>query len=116
MIVLITGGTGLVGSALHKVFTNTDYECVFLSSKDYDLTVYNECQMCFEKYKPDIVIHLAANVGGLFKNMIHKVDILESNLLININVLKCCYDFNVKKCISCLSTCIFPNKTTYPIM
>ena len=36
-------------------------------------------------------------------------------MLINYNVLKCSHDFKVKKVVSCLSTCIFPNKTKYPI-
>ena len=47
--------------------------------------------------------------------MNYKVDMLEKNLLINYNVLKCCHDFKVEKVISCLSTCIFPDKTYYPI-
>ena len=47
--------------------------------------------------------------------MNYKVDMLEKNLLINYNVLKCCHDFKVEKVISCLSTCIFPDKTSYPI-
>jgi len=37
------------------------------------------------------------------------------NMLINDNVLQCCFEFGVEKCVSCLSTCIFPNDTTYPI-
>jgi len=61
------------------------------------------------------VIHLAANVGGLYKNMNQKVDMFEKNILINLHVLKICHELNVKKVVSCLSTCIFPNKTTYPI-
>ena len=40
---------------------------------------------------------------------------LEKNLKINLNVLKCCHKFNVKKVVSCLSTCIFPDKIKYPI-
>jgi GDP-L-fucose synthase len=54
-------------------------------------------------------------VGGLFKNMNQKVDMFEKNLLINYNVVKCCYLHKVKKMIACLSTCIFPDKITYPI-
>ena len=69
----------------------------------------------FEKYKPDYVIHLAAHVGGLFKNMNSKVDMFEKNILINYNVLNCCNIYNVKKLVSCLSTCIFPDKINYPI-
>ena len=47
--------------------------------------------------------------------MNYKVDMLEKNILINYNILKCCHEVKVKKVISCLSTCIFPDKTNYPI-
>lgn len=40
---------------------------------------------------------------------------LEKNILINMNVLKAAYAVKVDKLIACLSTCIFPDKTTYPI-
>ena len=39
----------------------------------------------------------------------------EKNILINMNVLKVCHEIKVKKLVSCLSTCIFPDKTSYPI-
>lgn len=114
--ILVTGGTGLVGSAIKKVSEiNKEYKFIFLSSKDCNLEDYNKTFNMFKEYKPKYVIHLAAKVGGLFKNMNHKVEMFESNMMINMNVLKCCYKFNVKKCISCLSTCIFPDKTSYPI-
>lgn len=115
MKLLVTGGTGLVGSALKNVIENNKYNVTYLSSKDCDLTNYENCYNLFKKIKPDFVIHLAANVGGLFKNMNFKVDMLEKNLLINYNVLKCSHLLNVKKVVSCLSTCIFPDKTSYPI-
>ena len=113
--ILVTGGTGLVGNAIEKISNDYNYQFVFLSSKDCDLTNLNETQSLFQKHNPDFVIHLASNVGGLFKNMNFKVEMYEKNSLINCNVLKCCHDFHVKKVISCLSTCIFPDKTTYPI-
>jgi GDP-L-fucose synthase len=75
----------------------------------------NETISMFEKYKPSFVIHLAGHVGGLYLNINNKVDMLEKNLLINFNVIKCAHDFKVKKMIACLSTCIFPDKVTYPI-
>jgi len=114
MKLLVTGGTGLVGNGLKNII-NDNYEAIYLSSKDCDLTDYNSTLELFKKIKPDYVIHLAANVGGLFKNMNFKLDMLEKNLLINYNVLRCCHLMGVKKVISCLSTCIFPDKTTYPI-
>ena len=115
MNILITGGSGLVGSAIKRICNNYNYNFIFASSKDCDLTNYNETLNYFIKIKPDYVIHLAAYVGGLFKNMNNKVDMFEKNLLINYNVVKCSHILKVKKLISCLSTCIFPDKIKYPI-
>merc|ERR1711920_708239 len=53
--------------------------------------------------------------GGLFHNMRKKVDFYRDNTLINDNVMECCRIYGVKKLVSCLSTCIFPDKTSYPI-
>jgi GDP-L-fucose synthase len=116
MKVLVTGGTGLVGSAIKTISHDyPHFEFIFLSSKQCDLTDWEETLKYFQEVKPDYVIHLAANVGGLFKNMKYKVDMLEKNLTINSNVLKASHIIKVKKLIGCLSTCIFPDKTTYPI-
>lgn len=115
--ILVTGGTGLVGYAIQQICCNykDKYDFVFIGSKDCNLLNLEETQTLFEKIKPSFVIHLAAKVGGLFMNMKYKVQMLEDNLIINYNVLKCCHDYNVKKVISCLSTCIFPDNVTYPI-
>lgn len=116
MKILVTGGNGLVGSAIKRISNNySQYKFIFLSSKDCDLTIFEKVFEYFSKIKPDIVIHLAANVGGLFKNLYNKVSMFEKNILINMNVLKVCHELGVKKLISCLSTCIFPDNITYPI-
>jgi len=47
--------------------------------------------------------------------MKYKLDLYRDNMLINDNVLFYSKEYKVKKVISCLSTCIFPDKTTYPI-
>lgn len=115
--IIVTGGTGLVGNGLQKISQNykNKYNFIFISSKDYNLLNMEETKQMFEKYKPTFVIHLAGYVGGLYRNMNNKVDMLEKNLLINFNVIKCSHDYNVKKLIACLSTCIFPDNVTYPI-
>jgi GDP-L-fucose synthase len=115
MKILVTGGSGLIGSAIKEISISYDYEFIFMSSSICDLTDYNQTFNFFNCNKPDYVIHLAACVGGLFKNMNYKVDMLEKNLLINFNVVKVCHEIGVKKMIACLSTCIFPDKTIYPI-
>jgi len=113
--VLITGGTGLVGSAMKNISTDYNYNFVFISSSQFNLNLMSDTIKMFETYKPNYVIHLAACVGGLYKNMNNKVEMLEKNLMINYNVVKCAHDFKVEKLIGALSTCIFPDKTTYPI-
>ena len=113
--ILITGSSGLVGSAFQKISPGYNYNFIFSTSSDADLTNYAETKRLFEIVKPHYVIHLAACVGGLYKNMNFKVDMLEKNLQINLNVLKCAYEVKVDKCVCILSTCIFPDKTTYPI-
>jgi len=116
MKILVTGGFGLVGQAIQSIkHMYENYTFIFISSKDCDLTNMTQTQELFENVKPDYVIHLAAFVGGLFKNIKYKVEMYEKNILINHNILKCCHDYKVKKVVSCLSTCIFPDKTTYPI-
>ena len=74
-----------------------------------------ECEALFEKHRPTHVIHLAAFVGGLFRNMKYPVEFYNYNLSMNNNILACSHKYKVQKVISCLSTCIFPDKTTYPI-
>ena len=113
MTTLVTGGSGLVGTAIKRILDESS--AIFVSSAQYDLTKMDDTKRMFETYRPTRVIHLAACVGGLFKNMNYKVKMLEDNLMINFNVVKCCHDYGVEKLIACLSTCIFPDKTTYPI-
>lgn len=114
--IIITGGSGLVGSAIRDIsYKYNDFEFIYISSSDYNLISMEETKAMFEKYSPKYVIHLAACVGGLFKNMDNKVIMFEDNILINFNVVKCCHEYKVKKLVACLSTCIFPDKATYPI-
>jgi len=105
MCILVTGGSGMVGAALKEI----KKDWIYLSSKDGDLRNFEECKKIFEKYKPTGVVHLAANVGGLYKNLNNKIEMFEDNLYINLNIMKCCNLYDVTKFLGCLSTCIFPD-------
>lgn len=116
--VLVTGGSGLVGNAIRIAVEQDkreDEKWIFVSSKDADLCDKESTRRLFDQHKPTHVIHLAAMVGGLFHNMSHNLDFLRNNIHINDNVLHTAHEHNVGKVVSCLSTCIFPDKTTYPI-
>ena len=71
MKILVTGGSGMVGQAIKNVMNelNETHDFVFLSSKDANLTNFLQTRKLFRTQRPDMVIHLAACVGGLFKNM-----------------------------------------------
>ncbi|XP_075975957.1 GDP-L-fucose synthase-like protein [Anticarsia gemmatalis] len=123
-VIIVTGGSGLVGQAIKAVIEEENRQetphsknetWIFCGSKDGDLRDKAQTDALFEKYKPTHVIHLAAMVGGLFHNMAHNLDFFRENMAINDNVLNASYRNKVKKVVSCLSTCIFPDKTTYPI-
>ncbi|KIM89559.1 hypothetical protein PILCRDRAFT_94947 [Piloderma croceum F 1598] len=124
-VVLVTGGTGLVGRAIEHII-NTEPEnsrfgrksnetWIFTGSSHADLRDPEQTRKLFEKFNPTHVIHLAALVGGLYKNMKYKLRFLRDNIHINDNVLHTSYLTNVTKVVSCLSTCVFPDKVTYPL-
>jgi len=117
-VILVTGGSGLVGKGIQTIVNSDkreDEEWIFLSSKDANLLNEEETFVLFEKYKPTHVIHLAALVGGLFANMSSNSDFFRNNMKMNDNILEASHKNDVKKLVSCLSTCIFPDKTSYPI-
>ncbi|XP_039750759.1 GDP-L-fucose synthase [Pararge aegeria] len=120
--ILVTGGSGLVGQAIKYVIDEEqesgsgDGETwIFCGSKDADLRDRAQTEALFNKHKPTHVVHLAAMVGGLYHNMAHNLDFFRENMAINDNVLNASHKHNVRKVVSCLSTCIFPDKITYPI-
>jgi GDP-L-fucose synthase len=112
MKILITGGSGLVGSAIKDITRekyNNNNKYIFISSKEYDLTKIDETKICFEKYKPDMVIHLASVVYGATYGLETQFNSLIDNSKINLNVFECCSIFSVKKIITCLSV-VLSNK------
>ena len=110
--ILVTGGTGLIGKYLQKEMPNATY----VGSSDYNLTKNDQVIKMFQDIKPNIVIHLAALVGGVHHNIEEPVKYFEENVLMNTFVLKESYKFNVKRFTGILSSCIYPDKiSSYPI-
>jgi len=105
--ILVTGGSGLVGSAINAN--------IKLSTNDVDLRDWKSTLSLFKHLKPNKVIHCAARVGGLGGNINHKGEFFYENIMINTNVLEACRQVGVKKVVSFLSTCVFPDDVEYPL-
>jgi GDP-L-fucose synthase len=103
---LVTGSNGLVGSS---ITSNVKI------GKEYDLRNIEETDKMFEYHKPTHVIHCAGKVGGLSANMNYKGEFFYDNIMINTNVIESARKNNVKKLVSFLSTCVFPDNIEYPI-
>lgn len=113
MKILVTGGTSTVGKHLQQIMP----QAIYLSSKDCNLTDYKDTLSIFSEIKPDVVIHLAALVGGIQDNINRPVEYLEQNILINLNTIKASYEVGVNKLIALASTCIFPDAVErYPMV
>lgn len=126
MKVVVTGGNGMIGSCIKDIiqyykldFGQHDY--VFLNrslnnSLSVDLTKQKDVEDFFEKNNFDAIIHLAADVGGLYKNLNQNVEMFHNNIMINENVLSACYKNNIHKGIFILSSCIYPcEPSKYPM-
>jgi GDP-L-fucose synthase len=112
MRIVVTGGSGLVGKHLQEILPDAFY----LSSKDCDLTDIKKVRWMISSYTPDVVIHLAARVGGIQDNLKYPADYFDDNILINTNIVKVCKEYDVKRFIGILSTCIYPSVVdNYPM-
>tara|TARA_R110001592_G_scaffold68617_3_gene210230 strand:- start:459 stop:1358 length:900 start_codon:yes stop_codon:yes gene_type:complete len=105
--IMITGGTGLVGSSLKGD--------IKINSKDADLRKWDDVKKIFQLHQPTHVVHCAAKVGGLGSNMNYKGEFFYDNIMINTNIIEACRIFNIKKLVCFLSTCIFPDNIEYPL-
>lgn len=103
--ILITGGSGMVGKSLKKFLPNA----TFLTSKDCDLTDEKSVSDLMTKNRFDVVIHLAAKVGGIIDNINYPEEYFIENIQMNTNIVKWSRLTGVKRFIGVLSTCIYPD-------
>jgi len=117
--VLVTGGTGLLGHAVRRAVAHNrgwaKTEFVFAGSRDADLTDRNATRALLARVRPDAILHLAANVGGLYKNLASPINALEDNMAMGINLLHAADAHGVKTVRAYLYPLSFPGASrVYP--
>lgn len=111
MKIIVTGGDGMIGNCI-KDIVNVYPTCnfTFLNRKIVDLTKEKDVLSYFKNNQFNYIIHLAADVGGLFKNLEKNVEMFENNIKINMNVLKACRLNKINRGIFILSSCIYTSE------
>ncbi|MDP9226509.1 MAG: GDP-L-fucose synthase [Actinomycetota bacterium] len=113
--VLVTGGAGFVGRALCQKLTERGVaELAAPRSFEYDLTRSDDVEKLFAEVSPDLVIHLAARVGGIGANMAHPAELYLSNLLMGTYIIEEARRRDVDKTVILGTICAYPKFTPVP--
>ena len=107
MKIMVTGGSGLVGSAITAHFKP--------SRDELDLMELDAIVDYIEDNEITHIIHCAARVGGIKANTEHLGEFFYENIIMNSNVLEAAKQCDVKKVVSFMSTCVFPDNATHPL-
>ena len=114
MKILFTGGYGFLGKKVISLFEKSGNEIFAFRSKDYDLRDEIEVKKLFKAFHPEVVVHMAARLGGIGDNQNNPTDYFEDNMKMGMNVFKESASFNVKKIINVGTVCSYPKNTNVP--
>jgi len=111
--VVVTGGAGFLGQHLVRKLTSFNPRQIIIPrSSQSDLRDYSQCMQVFKG--KDIVIHLAANVGGIGYNQAYPADLFDDNILIGINCLRAAKAVGIKKFVIIGTVCSYPKHVPVP--
>lgn len=113
--VVVTGGNGFLGSELVKELKARGAPYVFAPrSKDYDLVDAAQTRKLVEEHKPDLIVHLAAKVGGIGANRRFPGTFFRDNMAMGLNVLEEARRAGTRKVVVAGTICAYPKFATVP--
>jgi len=113
--ILVTGASGFVGKHLCKYLRTKNYNVLeHNGKKDFDLRNVDKVYKYFIHELPNIVIHLAATVGGIGANKTHPAEFFYDNILMGLNVIDAAKSAGVDKFVLLSTVCSYPKFTEIP--
>jgi GDP-L-fucose synthase len=110
--VAVTGGAGFLGMPTTALLGELGAEVTVIRSAEYDL---RDRSACFEALDgSQVVVHLAANVGGIGYNRRNPGPLAHDNLAMGLNVFEACRELGVEKLVAACSVCAYPKFTPVP--
>ena len=113
--ITITGGKGFLGSHLIRQMQQSGYRHLAIADlPDYNLVSSVDVRRLYEELKPDIVIHLAAKVGGIGFNQENPASLFYENAMMGIQLLHEGYVHGIEKFVALGTICAYPKFTPVP--
>ncbi|HET7648579.1 MAG TPA: GDP-L-fucose synthase [Gaiellaceae bacterium] len=112
--VVVTGGGGFLGSHLVERLEADGHDVAVARRRDYDLTRYEDAERLFEEARPELVFHLAAEVGGIGANRANPGRYWYANLVMGAHVLELSRLAGVEKLVVTGTVCAYPKLTPVP--
>jgi GDP-L-fucose synthase len=112
--VLVTGGGGFLGSHLVERLAADGHEVIAARRADYDLTSMEDGERLYRDARPELVFHLAAEVGGIGANRANPGRYWYANLLMGAHVLELARLHRVRKLVLAGTVCSYPKHTPVP--
>src|ERR1700704_3971924 len=112
---VVTGGGGFVGTALVRKLKERGYsDVVIIRRKDYDLTREADVERVYREIKPAIVLHLAAEVGGIGANRDNPGRYFFANMAMGMHLIEGARKNKLKKIVQVGTICAYPKFTPVP--